>query len=144
MATGNVICRRHKVQKSGTVQSSPAQPTQAGFRQATVINALIKQQLEKRLSQFENDITKIDALMWCLAHQEQSMSKRLDILFSIPGIGGLAPMSQSSGKWQVKALIQGGRQNLRHAVFMPALVAIRHNANLKANTINWSLLLLSC
>jgi transposase len=109
-----------------------------------VINALIKQQLEKRLSQFENDITKIDALMWCLAHQEQSMSKRLDILFSIPGIGGLAPMSQSSGKWQVKALIQGGRQNLRHAVFMPALVAIRHNANLKANTINWSLLLLSC
>ena len=86
------------------------------------------------------------------------MSERLDILSSIPGIGsttalmilvdmpeigtldskqvaslaGLAPMSQSSGKWQGKARIQGGRPNLRHAIFMPALVAIRHNADLKA------------
>ncbi|MGH1464730.1 MAG: transposase [Cognatishimia sp.] len=41
-------------------------------------------------------------------------------------------MSQSSGKWQGKARIQGGRPNLRHAIFMPALVAIRHNADLKA------------
>lgn len=28
--------------------------------------------------------------------------------------------------------IQGGRPNLRHAIFMPALVAIRHNVELKA------------
>jgi transposase len=121
-------------------------------------NTLIKQQLEKRLRQIESDITKIDALKLDLAHQDQSISERLDILFSIPGIGvttalmillempeigalnnkqvaslaGLAPMSQSSGRWQGKARIQGGRQNLRHAVFMPALVAIRHNADIKA------------
>ena len=30
-----------------------------------------------------------------------------------------------------KARIQGGRPNLRNAIFMPALVAIRHNADLK-------------
>ena len=86
------------------------------------------------------------------------MSERLEILSSIPGIGkttallilldmpeigaldckqvaslaGLAPMSQSSGKWQGKARIQGGRPNLRHAIFMPALVAIRFNPDLKA------------
>jgi transposase len=79
----------------------------------------------------------------------------LMILIDMPEIGGLggkqaaslaglAPplmhvnmhcrawMSQSSGKWQGKARIQGGRPNLRHAIFMPALVAIRHNADMKA------------
>ena len=96
--------------------------------------------------------------MFEMAREDEHMSERLDILISIPGIGlttalmilidlpeigalnnkqvaslaGLAPMSQSSGKWQGKARIQGGRPNLRHAIFMPALVAIRHNADLKA------------
>ena len=100
---------------------------------------------------------EIDALMLDVAREDQYMSERLDILFSIPGIGvitalmilvdmpeigalnnkqvaslaGLAPMSQSSGKWIGKARIQGGRPNLRNAIFMPALVAIRHNADLK-------------
>lgn len=132
--------------------------TAAKARRATVSNALVKQQLEKRLRQIESDIAKIDALMLELARQDQRMSERLDILFSIPGIGtitalmilidlpeigalnskqvaslaGLAPMSQSSGKWQGKARIQGGRPNLRNSIFMPALVAIRFNPDLKA------------
>lgn len=132
--------------------------TAAKARKATVSNALVKQQLEKRLRQIESDIEKIDALMLELARQDQRMGERLDILFSIPGIGmitalmilvdmpeigtlgnkqvaslaGLAPMSQSSGKWQGKARIQGGRPNLRNAIFMPALVAIRFNPDLKA------------
>ena len=96
--------------------------------------------------------------MLALARQDQIMATRLDVLFSIPGIGmvtaltvlidmpeigalnskqvaslaGLAPMSQSSGKWQGKERIQGGRPNLRHSIFMPALVAIRFNPDLKA------------
>jgi len=49
----------------------------------------------------------------------------------VASLAGLAPMSQSSGKWMGKARIQGGRPNLRNAIFMPALVAIRHNADLK-------------
>jgi transposase len=132
--------------------------TAAKARKATALNALIKQQLERRLRQIESDTAKIDALMLDLASQDQCMSERLEILSSIPGIGkttallilvdmpeigaldckqvaslaGLAPMSQSSGKWQGKARIQGGRPNLRHAIFMPALVAIRFNPDLKA------------
>ena len=128
--------------------------TAAKARKATALNALVKRQLEKRLRQIESDIAKIDALMLDLAHQDQRMSERSEILFSIPGIGvitalmilvdmpeigalnnkqvaslaGLAPMSQSSGKWVGKARIQGGRPNLRNAIFMPALVAI-HDRN---------------
>jgi transposase len=132
--------------------------TAARARRATVSHALIKQQLEKRIRQIESDIAKVDAAMLELARQDQHMSERLDILISIPGIGmitalmilvdmpetgtldnkqvaslaGLAPMSQSSGKWLGKARIQGGRPNLRNAIFMPALVAIRFNPDLKA------------
>jgi transposase len=105
--------------------------TAAKARKATVFNPLVKQQLEKCLRQIESDITKIDALMLDLAHQNQLMRNRLDILFSIPSIGvvtalmilvdmpkigainskqvaslaGLTLMSQSSGKWLGKALI---------------------------------------
>ena len=132
--------------------------TAAKARNATAMHPLVKQQRAKRLRQIECDITKIDGAMSQSSQQDQQMSERLDILSSIPGIGsttalmilvdmpeigtldskqvaslaGLAPMSQSSGKWQGKARIQGGRPNLRHAIFMPALVAIRHNADLKA------------
>ncbi len=132
--------------------------TAAKARKATASNTLIKQQLERRLRQIESDTAKIDTLMLDLASQDQRMSERLEILSSIPEIGtitalmilvdmpeigtldgkqvaslaGLSPMSQSSGKWQGKARIQGGRPNLRHAIFMPALVAIRFNPDLKA------------
>jgi transposase len=131
--------------------------TAAKARSATATHSIVKQQLARRLRQIESDIAKIDAAMLQSSQQDQQMSERLDILSSIPGIGTttalmilvdmpeigtldskqvaslarLAPMSQSSGKWQGKAWIQGGRPNLRHAIFMPALVAIRHNADFK-------------
>jgi transposase len=131
--------------------------TAARTRKATALNALVKQQLARRLRQVDSDIARVDALMLDLAGQDQRMIERMEILSSIPGIGnktallilidmpeigaldskqiaslaGLAPMSQSSGKWQGKARIQGGRPSLRHAIFMPALVAIRFNPDLK-------------
>jgi transposase len=61
--------------------------TAAKARKATVSNALIKQQLEKRLRQIESDIEKIDPLMLELARQDHHMNERLDILFCIPGVG---------------------------------------------------------
>ena len=130
----------------------------AKTRLATSTVPLVRCQLTKRLRYIESDISHIDAVMLALARQDQIMATRMDVLFSIPGIGmvtaltvlidmpeigalnskqvaslaGLAPMSQSSGKWQGKARIQGGRPNLRHSIFMPALVAIRFNPDLKA------------
>ena len=50
-------------------------------------HALVKRQLEKRLRQIKYDIAKIDAAMLEMAHQDQRMNERLDILSSIPGIG---------------------------------------------------------
>ena len=132
--------------------------TRSRARNSVATHALVKRQLVKRFHQIKRDITRIDATMLEIASKDQRMRERLDILSSIPGIGittaliilvdmpeigtldgkqvaslaGLAPMSRSSGKWQGKARIQGGRPNLRHAIFMPALVAIRFNEVLKA------------
>lgn len=86
------------------------------------------------------------------------LSQKLAILISIPGIAettafamliempelgrlegkqaaslaGLAPISRQSGKWQGHERIQGGRTFLRRAIYMPALVAVRFNRDLKA------------
>jgi len=93
-----------------------------------------------------------------LISKDEDLRKRMEILQSIPGVGpvtafammidmpelgtitnkqaaslaGLAPMTRQSGAWNGHAGIRGGRARLRHSLFMPALVALRHNPDLKA------------
>ncbi|TRD14643.1 transposase [Palleronia caenipelagi] len=99
--------------------------------------------IERQLSELEEAITGLIAA-------DPNLSARRDILTSIPGIGlvtahmlliempeqaaslaGLAPFTRRSGKWKGKEMIRGGRAALRSAIFMPALVAVRFNADLK-------------
>ena len=47
-------------------------------------------------------------------------------------LAGLAPMTRQSGQWKGNAFIQGGRHHLRGALYMPAIVAMRFNPDLKA------------
>lgn len=47
-------------------------------------------------------------------------------------LAGLAPVARESGNWTGKRSIQGGRANLRQAIYMPALVATRFNPDFKA------------
>ncbi|BCK75828.1 transposase [Acetobacter aceti NRIC 0242] len=46
-------------------------------------------------------------------------------------LAGLAPMTQQSGKWSGRSATRGGRAMLRQALYMPALVAMRFNPDLK-------------
>jgi transposase len=50
----------------------------------------------------------------------------------IAALAGLAPWTRQSGKWKGKSFIGGGRASVRTALFMAALVASRHNPQLKA------------
>jgi transposase len=50
----------------------------------------------------------------------------------IAALGGLAPWTRQSGRWKGKSFIGGGRADARSALFMGALVAVKHNAVLKA------------
>jgi len=50
----------------------------------------------------------------------------------IAALVGLAPWTRQSGRWRGKSFIGGGRARVRSALFMGALVAVKHNRALKA------------
>lgn len=132
--------------------------TAAKARLATATVPLLRRQIKRRLTQIARDIAQIDIGMSRQADRDEAMAERLDILASIPGVGrltaitmlvdmpelgtldakqvaalaGLAPITRQSGKWQGAARIQGGRPWIRRALYMPALVAVRFNPDLKA------------
>lgn len=120
--------------------------------------ALLKRQTKARLAQVERQIAELDAEIAALIEANEATARNREILCSIPGIGavtaaamltllpeigtlqrkqvasltGLAPITRQSGQWQGKSFIGGGRKSLRDALYMPALVAMRHNPDLKA------------
>jgi len=49
----------------------------------------------------------------------------------ISALVGVAPMNRDSGTSRGKRMIQGGRGSVRHALYMPTLVATQHNAVIK-------------
>jgi transposase len=132
--------------------------TAARTRLCAATVPLVKRQLNARIKQIETQLTQIDAAIASKVAQDEAMSRKLAILISIPGIAestalsmliempelgtlegkqaaslaGLAPISRQSGTWQGRERIQGGRPFLRRAIYMPALVATRFNADLKA------------
>ncbi len=132
--------------------------TTALNRSKTLTLALLKRQSQQHLKQIETQIQAIDRQRTTILAAHKRLKARFDILVSIPGLGaasglallidmpelgtmdakqaaslaGLAPVTRQSGTWQGKSFIQGGRANLRQAIYMPALVAIRFNPPLKA------------
>ena len=121
-------------------------------------SALLKRQAADRLRQIERQIAAIDAALRAHLKGDPALKARFDILLSIPGLGettalaiiidmpelghiehkcvsslaGLAPMARDSGQRTGKQFIRGGRAQVRQALYMPALVAARFNADLKA------------
>jgi transposase len=121
-------------------------------------NAVLKRQTRTRLALVERQIAELDAEITQHIAEDQPTARKREILCSIPGIGpiasaliltflpeigtlgrkqsgslaGLVPYSRESGQWKGKSFISGGRKPLRDALYMPALVAIRFNPELKA------------
>lgn len=120
--------------------------------------AINRRHTTARLTQIARQIRDLDGEIQTRIAVEQPKARAHEILCSIPGIGaitaaavliempeigtmnrkqvaslaGLAPMTRQSGQWNGKAFIQGGRKHLRDALYMPALVAMRFNPDLKA------------
>ena len=119
---------------------------------------LLKRQNAQRLEQIERQMAAIEAAMRDIVQADADLSARFAILISIPGVSaitafamlvempelgtleageaaslaGLAPIARQSGRWTGRAFIRGGRAGLRQALYMPALVAMRFNPDLKA------------
>jgi transposase len=129
----------------------------AKTRLQTTTQPLLKRQLLSRLKQIQTQVQQIEAAIAGRIAEDEALAGKLDILVSIPGIAettawamliempelgaldgkqaaslaGLAPISRQSGKWQGRETIQGGRAYLRRAIYMPALVAVRFNPDLR-------------
>jgi transposase len=119
---------------------------------------LLKRQAAARLRQIDRQITAIDAALRTQLDADPVLQARFEILLSIPGVGaatafallvempelgaiahkgaaslaGLAPVARDSGQHRGKRFIRGGRAHLRQALYLPALVAVRFNAAMKA------------
>lgn len=132
--------------------------TAAKNREKTMSNPLLKRQNRQRLAQIERHLDAIEAEMTTLIRSDEDLSRRFDILTSIPGVAarsafalivdmpelgtldgqaagalsGTAPMTRQSGKRTGKAYVTGGRSQVRQALYMPALVAARYNPDFSA------------
>lgn len=132
--------------------------TAAKNREHACRSPLLKRHAAQRLAQIDRQIAAIDAALGARLHSEPDLLTRFEILVSIPGIGtltaitmliempelgqldnkqvgslaGLAPIARDSGQHRGRRHIRGGRAILRQALYMPALVATRFNADLKA------------
>jgi transposase len=118
--------------------------------------AFVKRQTKARIDQITRQLKALQQDINTRLQDCPGRARTNTILRSIPGIGevaattiliempeigtlqkkkaasltGLAPMTRQSGKWRGKATIQGGRKQLRDALYMPALVASRYNPDM--------------
>lgn len=113
--------------------------------------------LDEHITWLQERIRQLDAEIQRLGQTHQEWQAKLDLLQSVPGIGpviaitlvanlpelgllkdkrisalvGVAPFNHDSGKFRGQRRIWGGRAAVRSALFMGALVAVRHNTVLK-------------
>lgn len=125
-------------------------------RAKTAMQKIIQRQTAARLKLIAAQIADLDQTIMARIEAAPDLAARMDILISIPGIAkitaftmliempelgtltgkqaaslaGLAPVSRQSGKWRGHERIRGGRAELRRALYMPALVAMRFNRDL--------------
>ena len=141
VARTGLVKERTRLRNRGQVQTIP----------------VLKRQTKARLALLERQISELDKEIAKHIADDQPTARKRDILCSIPGLGpiasaliltflpeigtldrkkagslaGLVPYSRESGQWKGKSFISGGRKPLRDALYMPALVAMRFNPDLK-------------
>ena len=118
---------------------------------------VLKRQCQARLRQIQRDLAALEANMNRLIQADPGLARKHVILTSVSGIGpttaatvlaelpelgsleskevaslaGVAPMTRGSGTGKGRSLTQGRRFRLRRGLYMAALVASRHNPDLR-------------
>lgn len=140
-ARAALVKERTRLRNQGHVQTTP----------------ILKRQIKARLTLVERQLAEIDTEIASQIASDEALERKRHILRSIPGLGpvaapliltllpeigtltraqaaslaGLAPHVRESGQWKGRSFIGGGRKPLRDALYMPALVAMRFNPDLK-------------
>jgi len=124
----------------------------------TTARKSIRRQLLEHIQWMEKRLTSLDDDLDHHIQSSPAWKAKDDLLQSVPSIGpassrslliqlpelgqlnrhqiaslvGVAPFNQDSGRFRGHRRIQGGRTSVRCALYMPTLVAIRHNPLIRA------------
>lgn len=127
-------------------------------RQKRLTDKRLQKSIARLLAALQRELSVLETNIDDAVRGSPAWREREDLLASVPGIGttiartllaelpelgtldrrkiaalvGLAPWTRQSGQWKGKSFIGGGRATVRAALFMGAMVAARHNPNLKA------------
>jgi transposase len=127
--------------------------TQESNRLATIYNRQVKNSIHKMIKMLDKQIAQIDKLIREHIDSDDDFKTKDQIIQSTPGVGpqtsailianlpelgslnrqeiaslaGLAPWDCSSGKYNGKAHVWGGRKDVRAALYMAAFNACRYN-----------------
>jgi transposase len=117
----------------------------------------LKKSITRLLKALEKELATVDADIDDAVRGSPAWREKEDLLASVPGVGptiartliaelpelgqlgrkqiaalaGLAPFTRQSGQWRGRSFIGGGRAPVRSALFMGAMVAMKHNPALK-------------
>lgn len=118
----------------------------------------VQKSIARLLKALQKELDSLDADIDSEVKNSPAWRAKEDLLTSVPGIGktisrtlianmpelgsldrkevaalaGLAPFTRQSGQWRGKSAIGGGRAGVRTPLFMGAMVAKKHNPQLKA------------
>ena len=119
---------------------------------------VVRRRINRVLAVLERELEDLDQDLTNRLRESPLWRERDDLLRSVPGVGpaltfallaglpelgsltrrqiaalvGVAPLARDSGKFRGQRTCWGGRANVRTAVYMPTLVAVRHNPVLRA------------
>jgi len=139
-----LVSRRHQLIRMQTAENS---------RTEHAIDKLVAQSLNRILRTIGREIQKLEQMIRGQLASMPELKDRAQILDSAPGIGettaamlvtevpelgrlnrrqiamliGVAPINRDSGTFRGKRMTGAGRKDVRARLFMPTLVAIRHN-----------------
>ena len=132
--------------------------TQEKNRKEHALDRGIAKSIEVIIETLDKEIAKIDKQIKAHIDQTPKLKQKSQLLQSMPGIGnhtammlacqlpelgclnrrqiaalvGLAPINRDSGQFRGKRMIGGGRVHVRQLLYMPTLVAIQHNPQIRA------------
>lgn len=123
----------------------------------TMHHPKIRRLIEKAIKLYKEQLDEIDQELKEAIKDNPELFAKVNLIQSVPGLGmitaaklvadlpelgqinraqiarltGLAPINRDSGTYRGKRMTGGGRTHVRTALYMPTLVAIKHNPFLK-------------
>lgn len=124
----------------------------------TTVHPKIRKLIQQAIKLYRKQLEEIDQELKKIINDNAELKSKATLLKSVPGIGsvtasmivanlpelgtlnrqklgrliGVAPINRDSGNFRGHRMTGGGRKHIRNALFMPTLVAIKHNKTIKA------------